>query len=145
MPIKKWVETDAWRGHYDILPTAKEKLEGWRQASRFDIVPHEQNEEFFNATRKSLSKRFNVRIYTAPTSNVFSVNKVVFLKPKNRSTWTREDTAIAKRFDDEFSDTYGWAFSVMSGTTSPIDVAGYKKRLDVIVSGHTRKNLEKVA
>lgn len=145
MVKKKWVSTDGWRGYYDIVPTENEAKAGWKQATHFNIVPHEQNQEFFNASKQALGKRFNVRILTAPTSNVFSVNKVVFLKPKGRSVWTKEDKEIAKKFDNEFSETYGEAFSIMSGTTSPIDIDSYKRKLDEIVSRRTKSKLERVS
>jgi len=133
MPKKVWKSTDAWRGYYTMEATPEEKAQGWREASYFNIVPHPQNEEFFRETKRILGKRFNIRVYTQRTSNVFSVNKTIWLKPKKSNKWTKEDEEAVKNFDEVFSETYGRAFSIFSGTTSRIDMNEYKEKLKKVV------------
>lgn len=127
MPEKVWKSIDAWRGYYTYEPTDEEKKEGWRKITECHFIPHAQNDEFIDITRKSLRRYFDVKVQSGRTSNVFSGNIVVLVKPKD--SWTKKLEDYVKQVDEAFVDYYTHGFSIFSGETYPIDLKGYDEAI----------------
>lgn len=129
MPKRVYKRIDAWRGYYSYESTDEEKKEGWRMIAECHFVPHAQNDEFVDTTRRVLKKNFHVRIKYGHTSNVFSTNVIVMAKPKD--SWTKELENYVKRFEEAFVDYYTRGFSIFTGETSPIDLEEYEQTIQL--------------
>jgi len=126
---------DAWRGYYTYEPTVDDVKEGTGEEALLtecNFVGHPDNDEFMKITRKNLRRYFNIRTRTGRTSNVFSTNVVITASPKSGRTWTPELKAKAKEFDDLFVDYYTRGFSIFSGETYPIDLKGYREKVEKV-------------
>lgn len=130
MVHKVYHRIDAWRGYYTYEPTVDKVKVGSEDdalLTECHFVPHEDNDRFVRITKDSLKGLFDLKITSGATSNVFSQNVMVIVKPKAK--WTKKLKATAKKIDEIFVDEYTQGFSIMSGTTSPIDLERYERRL----------------
>jgi len=82
----RYVHTDAWRGHYDVVPTKRagykllEEDCGWVTGD-WDDAPEENKSSNVKAKIEELEERFKeVVVVLTPTSNVFSTSYDVLVK-----------------------------------------------------------------
>ena len=143
---KRWVSIDAWRGYYTYTP--KEK--GWKTID-LSYVSGQENDKYLKTSKSFLRKHgFIADSKIAGTSNVFSANAILFIRPVD-GVWTPDKKKFLKKFEEEYVSTYTSSFSIMEGTTRPIDFSEYERRLNSIAKetlgisdARARKKLEKV-
>lgn len=147
-----WESIGAWRGHYtvdvpDINSKDAEKVVNTDKPIKISLVyvlrNPEENEAYLKTAIEELKKAgFDARPVLFATSNPFAVNVDLIVVPsKEKKKLSKKDLQFLKNFSNIYVDKYTSSFSILEGTTEPID-----KHLKEFVKevGNLRKKMEEI-
>lgn len=124
---KRWVPTDAWRGHYEPVPP-----DGWQLLCDCNVV-NIAGEQCRDILARWLRRNhIKYRSGYLRTSNVFSSNMYVICEGDKLSD------EMAKKIDNWFVDQVCSTFSIFSGESWDLDVDKAQREFDEIVKGYQR-------
>jgi hypothetical protein len=122
---KRWVSTDAWRGHYEPVPP-----DGWEllcDCSVVNIAGEQCRDMLARWLRKN---KIKYRSGYLRNSNVFSANMYVIIEGGKLT----ED--LRKGIDNWFVDQVCSTFSIFSGESWSLDVDKAQRALDAVVESY---------
>jgi hypothetical protein len=124
---RKYHKTDAWRGHMETVLEGDNQAVAWH----YCIIPHEQNKVFIETLNNWLKAYgYEYLNHEDRTSNLFSVNHQILVRKEK--ALTENDKRQLKEFDEIADKYYGRCFSIMSGSTFPIDIHTMQEELNEI-------------
>jgi len=126
----KWKKTDAWRGYYtlDIPDIDDTGIEGRiigkdtpiKMSLQYVSRDPDENEKFLAVAISELEKAgFTATPIIMGTSNLFSVNTDLIVEPAKK--WKEKRIDFIRGFNNAYVGSYTESFSIMTGTTSPIN------------------------
>ena len=107
---KRWVSTDAWRGHYEPVPP-----EGWELLVDCSVVNDAGNKLRWIITQWLKGKGIKYRAGYLRNSNVFSSNLYIIIESEKLTKEQKE------RIEDWFVNNNNSTFSIFSGESWELD------------------------